>query len=327
MELTHIAIAGRILAPRRLLLPDFVPVRDPNDLAVQALVWYPVNRTVTSTSVDLAERQNYEHPLATYLNSMSPDLDFKRFFTWFREREDIENEHRLQQDPDHRDRQLEAVRRAISQLVPGFKGDTLRVKRTPQNQLLIVKGDTTFSIDQLSDGEKCLIALIGDLARRLAIADPFIADPLEATGIVLLDEIELHLHPAWQRAVLNHLPRTFPGCQFIITTHSPTVLTEVPPDRLLLLTPTETDGIQVRRPEAAYGMDVTRALEDLMGVPGRPSAIEEELKQLAAVLGAQPPDFTAARLLLDDLEARLGGDDPTLVRSRAYLQTRELLKR
>ena len=78
----------------------------------------------------------------------------------------------------------------------------------------------------MSDGEKCTIALFGDLARRMALANPERENPLEGTGVVLIDELDLHMHTSWQRKVLGVLKETFPNIQFIITTHSPQILGE-----------------------------------------------------------------------------------------------------
>lgn len=77
------------------------------------------------------------------------------------------------------------------------------------------------------DGEKCTISLFGDLARRMALANPGRENPLEGTGVVLIDELELHMHTSWQRKVLGVLKETFPNIQFIITTHSPQILGEL----------------------------------------------------------------------------------------------------
>ena len=67
-------------------------------------------------------------------------------------------------------------------------------------------------------------------SRRLSIANPLLDNPLLGEGVVLIDEIELHMHPSWQRNVLKQLRETFPNIQFIITTHSPIVLSEVNDD-------------------------------------------------------------------------------------------------
>ena len=72
-----------------------------------------------------------------------------------------------------------------------------------------------------------MIALVGDLARRLVVANPMQEEPLLGTGIVLVDEIELHLHPEWQKSILPRPLQTFPNVQFVVTTHSPLVLAQL----------------------------------------------------------------------------------------------------
>jgi predicted ATP-binding protein involved in virulence len=173
-------------------------------------------------------------------------LKFRSLFQWFKAREDVENERKVaEQNLSLEDPQLSAVRRAISGMLPGFSG--LRIQRDPLH-MVIRKGDETLLIDQLSDGEKLLLALTADLARRLAMTYADHGDPLHGEAIVLIDEIELHLHPAWQRHVLADLLRTFPGCQFIVTTHSPQVLSESAQrrrdtgERLPVLPPGGSDG-------------------------------------------------------------------------------------
>lgn len=116
------------------------------------------------------------------------------------------------------DPHLEAVREALRQFLPEF--DNLTVRRNPL-RMEVEKNGERLTVNQLSDGEKCLIALIGDLARRLAIANPVLRNPLDGEGVVLIDEIDLHLHPKWQRLVVPKLRTVFPNCQFVISTHSP----------------------------------------------------------------------------------------------------------
>lgn len=79
-------------------------------------------------------------------------------------------------------------------------------------------------IEQLSEGYKIIIAMVADLAARMAEANPTIPNPLGATGIVLIDEVDLHLHPKWQRTILKDLNRVFPHVQFIVSTHSPIIV-------------------------------------------------------------------------------------------------------
>lgn len=247
-------------------------------------------------------------------------IGFGRFFQWFRAQEDVENELRLD-NSDYRDRQLEAVRQAISSLLPGFSG--LRVRRSPL-KMIVTKQGQPLLINQLSDGEKVLLALTGDLAARLAIANPSLPDPLQGSGVVLIDEIELHLHPKWQREIIPALTRTFPNCQFIVTTHSPQVISEVKPEGIYILEKAD-EGIIARRPESSYGRDSNRILEDLMDTPARPQEIKESLLELFRLIARGELD--SARQLHQKIADEIGADEPELVGASVSIRRREILGR
>jgi predicted ATP-binding protein involved in virulence len=179
--------------------------------------------------------------------------------------------------------------------------------------MVIRKGTSTLVIDQLSDGEKLLLALTADLARRLAIAYPNLGDPLKGEGIVLIDEIELHLHPAWQRRVLSSLQRTFPSCQFIVTTHSPQVLSEVPNDAVVLV-----KDFQFVRPAApTAGRDSNAILTEVMDTPERPAAQVEAINAISTLL--DEGKHAEARARLDALARELSERDREVVGLRTML--------
>lgn len=203
----------------------------------------------------IKERHNFLQ-LDGYDNALNQGIDFRRFFEWFRNREDAENESGLPQDvldklstkidldnavlnaltalmTSSRDRQLTAVRTAISRFMPGFSN--LRVRRKPRLHMSIDKNGQTLNVLQLSQGEKSLMALVGDIARRLAMMNPMLENPLNGEGIILIDEVDMHLHPTWQRTIIQRLTTTFPHCQFVLTTHSPlviSVLTRIDPRQI-----------------------------------------------------------------------------------------------
>ena len=77
------------------------------------------------------------------------------------------------------------------------------------------------SSSSLSDGYRSILAFTGDLVARLALAFPHLADPTQAPGVVLVDELDAHLHPSWQRQIAKWLQDKFPNIQFIVATHSP----------------------------------------------------------------------------------------------------------
>ena len=179
-------------------------------------------------------------------------------------------------------------------------------------------------VNQLSDGEKCLLAMVGDLARRLAIANPGLKNPLYGFGVVLIDEIELHLHPKWQREIIPALTRTFPNCQFIVTTHSPQVISEIQPQGIYILEKTDT-GIIAKRPESSYGRDSNQILEDLMDVPERPQEIKQDLLQLFRLIDAG--DLEAAKELRGELAEKIGENEAQFVKADILIRRKGSLRK
>lgn len=293
---------------------------DRGDVCLPVAVHYAVNRSV----LDIPLRNRTTHPfepLEAYDGALARgSSNFRLFFEWFRDREDLENETRIQ-NSDHRDHQLEAVRRALTSLLPEVSD--LRVQRAPL-RMVVTKGDWTLYVDQLSDGEKCLLAMAGDLARRLAMANPFADDPLQGGGVVLIDEIELHLHPGWQWRIVRALEKTFPNCQFIVSTHSPAVLGYVDHESVLILKPDVT-GVRVARPDISRGMDVNRILEDLLDAPARLEEFKSKLEEMHRRMDTG--DTEGARALHAELAATLGPDDPALVKADVLLRRREAARR
>lgn len=187
--------------------------------AIPILALYPVNRA----TLDIPNRIRTHHDfgmLSIYERKFIGNSDFRNFFEWFRDREDLENEKK-RDTAEYQDRQLVAVRSALNAFLPDFQN--WRIRRNPMHMEVMKQGETVW-VDQLSDGEKNLVAMVGDIAMRLALGNPDSAEPLNGRGIVMVDEVELHLHPAWQHKVLPNLLEVFPNLQFFITTHSPFVL-------------------------------------------------------------------------------------------------------
>jgi predicted ATP-binding protein involved in virulence len=182
----------------------------------------------------------------------------------------------------------------------------------------VEKGGRSLFLEQLSDGERGLLALVFDLVRRLAIANPNSDNPIaDGVGLVLIDEIELHLHPKWQRDVLQRLRDIFKGCQFVVTTHSPLVLGEVPARCVRFLE--FMDGkVTVTVPTEAYGMDANRILQEFMGAPVRSRKVDAELSVLFELIDKE--QFDEARAAIAALESKLGEDEPELTRASSLIR-------
>jgi predicted ATP-binding protein involved in virulence len=284
------------------------------------VVYYPVNRAVLDIPLEVPKTQLFKQIYAYQQAIDGVQIGFGSFFQWFRGIEDLENEER-RDNLNSRNRQLEAVRQAIYALLPGFSD--LRVRRSPL-RMTVTKQGQELIVNQLSDGEKCLLAMVGDLARRLAIANPGLENPREGSGVILIDEIELHLHPKWQREIIPALTRTFPNCQFIVTTHSPQVISEVKPEGIYILERTD-NGIVAMRPESSYGRDSNRILEDLMDTPERPQEIKESLLELFRLIAKG--DLDSARQLHQKIADEIGADEPELIGANVSIRRREILGR
>ena len=290
------------------------------DFNLTVIVHYCVNRAVIDIPLRVRKKHSLERVTAYEGSLHGTQINFNHFFQWFRKWEDLENEER-RDDVNYTNHQLEAVRQAIYSLIPGLSD--LRIRRSPL-RMTVKKRERELNVNQLSDGEKCLLAMVGDLARRLAIANPGLEEPLEGNGIVLIDEIELHLHPQWQREIVPALNITFPNCQFIVTTHSPQVISHVKPEGIHIIENTD-EGIVAIQPENSFGRDTNCILEDLMEVPERPQEIKNSLQQLFKFI--DEGNLEAAKQLRQDLAVRIGEDEPEFVRADVLIRRKEILNK
>lgn len=278
-------------------------------------VYYDVHRAVLDIPLRVREKLK-NTPREAYHDALGHGgTDFRGFFAWFRDREDAENE-RIRDEPSYVDRDLQAVRAAVESFT---QFTDLRIRRKPSLRMTVKKDNTELNVLQLSDGEKCLLALVGDLARRLSLLNTDKENPLEGEGVVLIDEIDLHLHPKWQRSVVASLERTFPNCQFIITTHSPQVVGELPPESVLLL----RDGVFLGHAERSLGLSSGEVLEELMEGKARNEAIGAEVETIHARLDAD--DISGAKGLLTALRQKVG-DIPEVLELQAAIESLQWLE-
>lgn len=300
--------------------------------SVPVLCHYPATRRLGDRVSDKNERVPLAlvHPneLDAYLGALAGGFGpFGDFVQWFRNEEDSENETRLRIDNAYRNPRLEVVRRALQQFLEVLSGgapytdmrmeriETAAGRRAAKKnpELVIDKDGVRLSIAQLSEGEKNTLLMVADLASRLGIANPGSKEPLLGNGIVLIDEVDLHLHPAWQRELIPALGKTFPGCQFIVTTHSAQVLGRVPKDNVFIL---ENFQLVRNRPHT-YGRDANSILGEVMGVPERPKDIEELIRTASRLVDEERLD--EAKAALKNLADAVGDDDSMVVRIRTLM--------
>lgn len=278
--------------------------------SIPVVVFYGVGRNVLNIPLRIRTKHEFSQ-LAAYDEALLKERstnDFRLFFEWYREREDLENEM-LREENNYIDPQLNAVRSAIYSILPEFTN--LRVKRNPLRMVLDkVNGSSkeTLDINQLSDGEKCMLSMVGDLARRLSIANPSLENPLYGNGIVLIDEIDLHLHPQWEATIVEKLEKTFPKCQFIITTHSPLVLSRLEPENIFVLSQNQEKGVYWNHPVLAKGLSVNDILSGLMNeVENRDSTTAVLLKEIEQAVDDE--NINVAKEKLQNLSEYLNGKE------------------
>ena len=279
--------------------------------------FYGINRAVFDVPLRIRKTHEFGR-IEAFQNAIESKTDFRTFFEWFRNQEDIENEQKAaRQNLNYTDPALDAVRESIYKMLPELSN--LRISRKPL-RMCATKDNQTLPIEQLSDGEKCILAMLGDLARRLALANPSSKTPLMGGGIVLIDEIELHMHPSWQRKIIPLLHETFPNIQFIITTHSPQVLGEIPDNfNLLLLTKEESDMSKINVVPIAPGYyDSNLVLEDFMGTPSIDIKVANAERSMFEAI--RNHDYDTAEKYLSQVEKLTNGTSPSITKAQILIR-------
>lgn len=223
-------------------------------------------------------------------------------------------------------KQLELINGLVKKIFPDFN-DFKLIQTTGVDEILLTYYNRDpINLEQLSDGERVFLGLIMDIAYRLISLNPNRENPFEGSGIVLIDEIELHLHPKWQQSSVLILGKSFPNIQFIITTHSPQVLSTVDKKSIIYL---KKDGVG----EVSYqskGLMSSDVLELIMNTRSIPDVKEaQDLKKLNLLLESEKYDSEEFDELLRNLTEHFGENHPEIlsVNSRInFIKLRNNLK-
>lgn len=182
--------------------------------------------------------------------------------------------------------------------------------------------DRILPYNVLSDGQRRIIGMVATLAWQAYQLNPHHgADAAkEAVGVVLIDELDLHLHPRWQREIIGNLTKVFPKIQFVATTHSPQVISTAKPEWLRVIAPGQTEALRV---DAVHGRDSNAILRDVMGVSERPAWMERELDELNTLI--ENEKLKEAQALFKTLLMHLGPNDQTLMGLAWELKDAEII--
>ncbi|WP_460909770.1 AAA family ATPase [Paraburkholderia jirisanensis] len=288
------------------------------------LAFYQANRQWNEVHSDVIAAATHQNArLDAYLNYWNASADWRALQTWTiakcLERYQTCSETGKTFD-EIEDDELALINQALSSAIEDIAG--IRYDMRENNLMVAWKGKSAPDLlENLSDGQKTIIGLVGDIARRICLLNPRLGQQvMEATpGIVLIDELDMHLHPKWQRALTLGLQAAFPSVQFIVASHSPQVLSEMRPEQIIVLS-----GNGSSHPQISYGLDSSSVLQEVMDAPARPVDVQNAVSSLFASLERNQLDN--ARAQLAELE-KLAPGIADLTRARALLKRKEVVGR
>ena len=290
------------------------------------LAFYGTARNIEKVEIDEHSDKDNHRILMGYAGYGHAESGYKRFFRWFRENEDLENENKknlsnkiLELIDSNNTNQIDYIKDVITE----FKGnkklqcvrqaielftdfENIHIERQDAPKMFVEKDGEKLDVNQLSQGEKSLLALVGDIARRLAILNPSLDNPLHGEGVVLIDEVDLHLHPKWQQNLIDKLTQTFPNVQFIVTTHSPHIVSDNPDVLVYIL-----DNGELRQYRNSYGEDANTLLNGVFGVAERTPEIAEKFHKVGDYISNNELD--KAKELIDELSKILSKNHTQLL--------------
>lgn len=290
-------------------------------LILPIVAYYGTGRLWQNNRSNIGEIKSYSR-LSGYAESLDSGIDEARLLKWFKKMS-IQDVQRLQSiegaDPNW---QFAAVKNALAKCFESISGGNLvRVLYNFDTDDLDVEyrdssgGVRRQGFRQMSDGYRTTLNMIADIAYRMAVLNPLPDfDVLSTPGVVLIDEVDLHLHPLWQARILRDLRDVFPEVQFIVTTHAPLVVTSVSSKHLRVL-----DGADEARRvgDEVYGGDIGRVLLGVMGAEERPEEVRNLLRRFAEQLDLE--QYDDAESTLNELESLVGSEDSEVVASRTAL--------
>ncbi|BDD10425.1 hypothetical protein FUAX_28570 [Fulvitalea axinellae] len=275
-------------------------------LSLPLLAYYSTARLQSQRKETEPFRQGERYE--AYYNALEASSTVSRFKQWF------ENQDRISYQEGQQTSALRSVSRAIQNCLPNC--DRISYDARLTEIVIMAEDGTKTPFPLMSDGYQLITAMVGDIAYRCAVLNAHLEERcLEDTpGVVLIDEIEMHLHPSWQQRVVNDLARTFPKIQFVITTHSPIVLGGAKANVIRLGDPNAEDNT----PESgvlAYGRSPEHIMYGEQGVKTRPTEIVNRIKEFYSLL--EKKEMEEAEKILQSLFIQgFGEDDPDTVQAQ-----------
>lgn len=280
VELSYSAKGDQSASARSLTLSMLDAHNKGQEFDIPLIIYYGTERAVRA---EVKRRRGFKKAFSRF-DALSGALDasssFRSALEWFNGMEELERREKVRRgDFEFTLDDLDVVRKAICDLLPPGHQNP-RVEMRPMRFVIDQVAENgirrTLRLGQLSDGYKIMLAMAMDMSRRMVEANPSSngKNPLHSESIVLIDEVDLHLHPGWQQTILTDLRSTFPNTQFIVTTHSPQVLTTVPARCLRRISFENGEASIESGFKFLEGARADYVLEELLGVAPRPEHLE-----------------------------------------------------
>jgi len=302
-------------------------------------LWFEGRFTSVAAQTTL-DRSEYSRT-SGYLNCLSYSSSFKTFTAWYgwiyrsyREAQLIalERSTKLSDTGQRFERVITAIKHAIDLLIKAPTGwHSLEYSESHHQQLVMHHPEHgVLSVDMLSDGLRNTIAMVADLAFRACKLNPHLGEraALETPGIALIDEVDMFLHPYWQQTIIGGLRAAFPAMQFIVTTHSPQVLSTVRRENIRVIGKDAHGQMVASQPLAmTYGEPSNSVLHSVMQVDPQPPVDEKpDLLRLTEWVDKGRYEEQPVIDLMQRLIATLGEQHPQLQRLQRSIRRQQALK-
>lgn len=303
-------------------------------------LWFEGRYTSVAAEKVLDKREYFR--TSGYLNCLTLSSSFKQFSDWYgwvyrsyREAQLIAQEtgHEMTDLGRSFGQMIAAVKEAVNCLIEGPTGWRDIAYSAQYNQQLVLTHPEhgVLPLEMLSDGLRNTIAMVADLAFRACKLNPHLGSDAvkKAWGIVLIDEVDMFLHPSWQQTVLASLRAAFPNVQFIVTTHSPQVLSTVQRKNIRVIGKNPAGQLVASQPIGmSYGEPSGNVMQGVMGVDPQPPVPEKlELHRLTYLVDQGQYESDEAVGLMARLTARLGEYHPQLQRLQRSAQRQRVFQK
>lgn len=305
------------------------------DIILPVLGYYGTSRMWNDSS--LLKRKKVDLSRSSgYVECLEPSGSYNTFAQWFRyatesalEYDHIIAEKKLNKKNPYREI-LNAINKAIVTCIQSMGWTDLKYSFAAQNLLICHPEKGELPLEAMSDGTRSVISMAADIAYRMARLNPDMGEDvtLKTSGVILIDEVDMHLHPSWQQTVVNDLVKAFPKVQFIVTTHSPQVLTSVPAECIRILH-WDNDLVDIEEPTFSLGAESSQLLRDIQHVESRPGSlpIVQALQRYLQLVNEDKWDSEEALALRETLDRWSQGREPALVRADMDIRVRNFRRK